>query len=240
MKGVVDVRGYQTKKDIIYETLKKEIYEGEYEFEEKLVISKIAKRFDSSESPVREAMNKLNSEDLIEFKPHVGAVVSTLSSEDIKDIFELRIELEGFATRLATNNLEEKDFEEIRHIVKESYSAIEKQDYDLFEKLNIDFHMKIYSKCQNKLLVKTIQDLWKNTNRYPSLFKKNDEHNKLSVKEHEEIYLALLEGDSVSAERNMLKHKARAGKEILRLTEQEFYKDLDSVSLSETQKITNI
>lgn len=38
----------------------------------------------------------------------------------------------------------------------------------------------------------------------------------------------------------MLKHKARAGKEILRLTEQEFYKDLDSVSLSETQKITNI
>lgn len=234
------MRRYQTKKEIIYETLKKEIYEGKYQFEEKLVISRIAKRFYSSESPVREAMNKLNSENLVEFKPHVGAVVSTLSIDDIKDIFELRIELEGLATRLATNYLGDKDLDEIRNILDESYKALEKKDYELFEKLNVKFHMKIYKSCQNQLLIKTIQDLWKNTDRYPSLFNQNDDHNKLSIQEHEEIYVALIQRNSVIAERKILKHKARAGKEILRITQQNFYKDLDDSNLSETQKITNL
>jgi DNA-binding FadR family transcriptional regulator len=83
--------------------------------------------------------------------------------------------------------------------------------------------MKIYNKCDNQLLVKTIDELWKNTNRYPSLFNQNDEHIKLSIQEHEDLYTALLQKDSVLAENIMLKHKARAGKEILRLTQLDYY-----------------
>lgn len=234
------MKGYQTKKEMIYEALKKEIYEGKYEFKEKLVISRLAKRFDSSEIPVREALNQLKSENLIEFKPHVGAVVSSLSPEDIKNIFELRIELEGLATRLAVDQLDEKDLKEIREILNESQKAFEKKDYVLFEQQNVKFHMKIYNNCQNQLLVKTIQDLWRNTNRYPSVFKENTEHIKYSIQEHEDIYNALLQRNSVLAEKNMLKHKARAGKEILRLTQQEFYNDIDESALNQKQEITSL
>ncbi|WP_216830289.1 GntR family transcriptional regulator [Alkalihalobacterium elongatum] len=231
---------YQTKKEIIYSTLKKEIYEGIYEFGEKLVISQLAKRFKSSEIPVREAMNQLKSESLIEFKPHVGAIVSTLSPKDIRNIFELRIELEGLATRLAVDRLDEKDLEEIRNILDISIKSYKEKDYEHFEKQNVKFHMKIYNACENHLLTKNIEDLWRNTNRYPSLFKENDNHIKLSIQEHEDIYTALLQKNGVLAEMNMLKHKARAGKGILSLTQQDFYKGLDESDVSKTQRITTL
>ncbi|UJL45797.1 GntR family transcriptional regulator [Virgibacillus sp. NKC19-16] len=231
------MKEYQTKKEMIYQILKEEIFEGKFEFGEKLVISHLSKRFNSSEIPVREALNQLNSDSLIVFKPHVGAVVSTLSSKDIQEIFELRVELEGLATRLAVEQFDEQKLIEVREILDASSLAFEEKDYNKFEKLNTDFHMKIYSYCDNKLLIKTIKDLWSNTNRYPSLFKKNDEHIRQSMEEHKDIYTAILNKDSLLAENYMLKHKARAGKEMLRLTQQDFYKNLDRLFSNHTKKL---
>lgn len=214
---------YRTKKETIYEILKKEIYEGKYEPGEKLVISKLAKQFNSSEIPVREALNQLNSEGLVEFKPHIGAIVSSLSSKDIQDIFELRIELEGLATRLAVEHINEQDLEKLKKILKDSQSAFEEKDYKKYEDLNKQFHMGIYNKCDNQLLIKLINDLWSNTKRYPSLFKQNDEHIKLSIQEHQDIYDAIGKKDSELAENIMIKHKARAATEIIRRTQRDFY-----------------
>lgn len=221
---------YKTKKDSIYEILKEEIYDCKYKFGEKLVISHLAKRFNTSEIPVREALNQLSADDLIEFKPHVGAVVKPLSPKDIRNIFELRIELEGLATRLAAEHLEEEHFKQLRAILDESKDAFKEKDYARFETLNVDFHMGIYRHSDNQLLVKTIEELWKNTRRYPSLFNQNDEHIKLSIQEHEDIFNALFRKDGTLAENIMLKHKARAGKEILRITQHDFYMNLTDSS----------
>lgn len=220
---------YRTKKEMIYQTLKEEILSGQYEFGEKLVISRLAVRFQSSEIPVREAISQLDSEKLIEFKPHVGAVVSTLSSKDIQEIFELRVELEGLATRFAVEGMTEIHLAELRGILDESIEAFNTKDYVHFETLNVKFHKKIYSVCNNQLLIQTINELWANTKRYPSLFKGNDEHIQASIEEHEEIYQALLQKDSMLAESYMIKHKTRAGREILRLTQRKFYDRVNSL-----------
>ncbi|MEH7383400.1 GntR family transcriptional regulator [Bacillus sp. JJ1533] len=217
---------YRTKKEMIYQILREEILNGQYKFGEKLVISRLAIRFESSEIPVREAINLLESEKLIEFKPHVGAVVSTLSAKDIREIFELRVELEGLATRLAVEALTEENFSELRKILDDSVQAFKDKDYIRFEELNVAYHNKIYSACNNQLLIRTIDDLWSNTKRYPSLFKGNDEHIQASIHEHEDIYRALLRKDGMLSESYMIKHKTRAGREILRLTQQEFYDKL--------------
>lgn len=213
------MEGYLTKKETIYKILKEEIYEGEYELGERLVISHLAKRFNSSEIPVREALNQLTSEGLIVFKPHVGAMVSQLSPKDIQNILDMRIELEGLATRLAAEHLDTKDFEALREIIDESKRVFEDRDYKKYTNLNLEFHMIIYRKSDNDLLYKTIKDLWRNSSRYPRIFHKNDDHIRLSIEEHQEIYEALMHKNSILAENIMLKHKARAAKEILRLTQ---------------------
>lgn len=214
---------------MVYQTLKEEIFNGTHKFGDKLVISRLAERFGSSEIPVREAISLLESDKLIEFKPHIGAIVSTLTSKDIQEIFELRVELEGLATRLAVEGMNEQILQEIRMIMDESITAYEENNYELYEELNVKFHNKIYDACDNQLLIRTISDLWSNTKRYPSLFKGNIEHIKSSIQEHEDIYNAIVSEDSMLAESFMIKHKTRAGKEILRLTQLDFYSKLNSL-----------
>ncbi len=214
---------------MIYQILKQEILNGFYEPGEKLIISRLAIRFESSEIPVREAMNLLKSEKLIEIRPHVGAIVNILSSKDIQEIFELRIELEGLATRLAVEGLTNEGLNDLRYILDQSNNAYKEKKFIQFEALNIQFHKKIYSLSNNKLLIRTIDDLWSNTKRYPSLFKENDEHIKKSIEEHEMIYKSLLQKDGMLAENYMIKHKARAGKEILRINQRKFYEQLNNL-----------
>ncbi|PLT35180.1 GntR family transcriptional regulator [Bacillus sp. V5-8f] len=220
---------YKTKKELIYQQLREEILSGQYDFREKLVISRLAKRFECSEIPVREAMNLLESDGLIEIKPHVGAMVSTLSAKDIQEIFELRVELEGLATRFAVDQLTEDHLDDLRRILNESIKAYKEKNHVHFAELNFEFHMKIYAVCDNKLLIKMIKDLWSHTKRYPSIFRENDTHIQQSIKEHEEILAALEKRDSMLAENSMIKHKARAGKETLRVKQWEFYNRLNSL-----------
>ncbi|AOV07486.1 FCD domain-containing protein [Sporosarcina ureilytica] len=95
----------------------------------------------------------------------------------------------------------------IQKIINESKEAFQQQEYETFEKLNIDFHIGIYNKCNNKLLINTIEDLWSNSNHYPSVYKSNDEHIQQSISEHDEICEALLKKDSLLAESLIFKHK---------------------------------
>lgn len=225
---------------MIYETLKSEIYSGVYSFNDKLVISHLAKRFNSSEIPVREALNQLTADGLIDFRPHIGAVVNNLSKTDIKNIFELRIVLEGLATRLATLNLTAQKLTELQIIHELSIKAIDRQDYNAFSQYNTDFHMKIYENSNNELLVKMITDLWKNTNRYPSVFHSNLNYVKLSALEHEEILKYLIQKDSVSAELIMVKHKTRAAREILKTTDFEGFEDVKKEHVRAMQLISSL
>lgn len=222
------MRGYQTKKEMIYETVKQEIYDGVRKFDEKLVISHLAKRFSSSEIPVREALNLLKSDGLVEFKPHVGAVVNSISKEDIKNIFELRIILEGLATRLAASNLTASDLASLQNNINQAQEAINREDSEDFSKLNLEFHMIIYNKSNNKLLEKYILDLWKNTNRYPSIFKSNVDFMTNSLLEHKDIYESLKDFDGITAELKMFRHKSRAAKAIMKLKGLEYYENLNN------------
>ena len=224
---------YSTKKDIVYHELKKMIHEGKYEFGEKLVISHLAKHFGTSEIPVREALNQLEADKLIKFTPHVGAVVSTLSAKDIQEIFEIRIELEALAARLATEKIDEATLTKLRDIVAASETHLANSDFKEIERLNMDFHLAIYEKSDNQLLIDMIKDLWNNTKRYPSLFSDNQAHAVQSIKEHKFIIDALELKDPILVENTMVKHKANAGKEILRITQQDYYDNLKIVDISE-------
>jgi len=216
------VQEFNTKKEMIYHVLKEEIYNGVFRPGEKLVISHLAKRFNCSEIPVREAMTQLDSENLIKFKPHIGAIVSPLSLKDIQSIFELRVEIEGLATRLAVRHMREVDFEALRDIIAASKEAFEQKDYGRFEKLNVDYHVTIYNRSDNEWLIKIIQDLWKNSNRYSSVFKKNDTYIQQSLQDHDAIYDALYKRDGLLAEQIMLNHMERVKQEMLSLTKRDF------------------
>jgi len=221
-----------TKKEMIYNVLEEEILSGILHSGEKLNISRLAKRFEVSEIPIREALSMLESRDLIEFKPHIGATVISLSIRDVQELFEIRIELEGLATRLAADEMSLEDIRELEELINLSAENNEEEHHHRFEEINYDFHMKIYEKCNNTRLFNMIKDLWMTTKRYHPKINHSIPHINDSIKEHTNIKEALERGDGVLAKKYMLQHKARILKEVIRITESKYYSSLGDAQKS--------
>src|SRR5438132_13826238 len=84
----------QTVAGMTVEALRERILRGDYPEGEPLRQDALADELGVSRIPVREALRQLEAEGLVTFSPHRGAVVSSLSLEEIDELFELRAQIE--------------------------------------------------------------------------------------------------------------------------------------------------
>ena len=205
-----------TKKQLVSMNLREEIIKGKYKPNERLIITKIAERFGVSQIPVREALQQLASDGYIIFSPHTGAMVKSISLNELREIFEIRITLEALATELSINNVSDTNIQEIEEIIIESENA----DIESYPYYNRKFHEKIYYFSNNHRLLKIISDLWDNSTRYPNLFKQ-DIDIKTSIKEHRDILNAIKKRNAPLAKQLMIDHKMTAYNKIVQLIKDE-------------------
>lgn len=205
-----------TKKQQVYLKLRDEIVEGKYKPNERLIITKLADQFGVSQIPVREALQQLTSDGYINFSPHTGAMVKSISLTELKEIFEIRITLEALATELAINHLSDSNIEEIKEVIEKSESA----DLETYPDYNRLFHEKIYYFANNRHLLDIISDLWDNSNRYPKLFKNNNDI-ETSIKEHRDILNAIKKRNAPLAKQLMIDHKMTAYNKIVQMIKED-------------------
>lgn len=210
---------YRTKKEKVHDIIQKEIMSGNLAPGERLVISNLAIRFNVSEIPVREALQRLSSEGYVELIPHAGAVVSTLSEEEIREIFELRMHMEALATQLAVDHLTNFHLKELEEMIESSKQMLitTKDQFEDYAKHNREFHEYIYRNCNNSRLYKIIFELWDYSNRYPRIFQ-TTEALQNSIEEHTEILNALKERNAKLAADITKQHKHKAYKALLEIT----------------------
>jgi DNA-binding GntR family transcriptional regulator len=84
-----------------YRLIRRSIIEGEFEPGSRLVEQRIGEMFDLSRTPVREALRALAADGLVTIERNRGAMVSTMSETDIRDLYELRARLESLAAERA-------------------------------------------------------------------------------------------------------------------------------------------
>lgn len=149
------------KVDKVYDYLLSEIVQGRYANEARIVISTVAEACDVSDTPVREALRRLESDAYVRITANQGAVAVGFSRESIIHTFEIKGVLEGYAARLSIDYLSPYDIRRLGAINEEMHNAAAEKDYARFSQLNIDFHMYIYEKCPIPELVDLIRDLWK-------------------------------------------------------------------------------
>ena len=137
---------YKSKVDIIYELLIENIEKSVYRQGDRLIISKIAKQYNVSEIPVREALRRLESEGYIKTKANQGAVVSGFNKEKLISIFELKGVLEGYATRKSIDYQTPNSIKELSNKNKQIKKALDDHDIEKYSELNMQFHLGIY-KC---------------------------------------------------------------------------------------------
>lgn len=203
---------YKTKVDIVYENLLLGIENGKYAPGERLIISQLAKEYEVSEIPVREAIRRLESEGYIRISANQGAVVFHFTPEQIEEIVSIRAVLEAYATRLACDVLTEKDYKNLRRINQELREASE---LNRISQLNYEFHMYMYERLPQKELCKMIAELWEKYRITRKIFQFDPDRRQNSCEKHEKIIVLMEQKRHEEVEQFVRTHKLSMQEKIV-------------------------
>ncbi len=117
----------------------------------RLVESELTLRFDVSRGPVREALRRLAAEGLIEHFPHRGALVRRLSLIEMRELFQIRIELEALAARLAAETDDDGRRTAFRKAIEPIFDDSPRQSCEYMAE-NAAFHDAILTLAGNRQL----------------------------------------------------------------------------------------
>lgn len=208
----------KTKNVAVYKKLRQAILKGKLKPGQKIVMADLAKAFGLSETPVREAIRRLESDGYVHFTPHTGAIVTKIDEGELVEVYLIRIALEALATRLASPHITDKDIDYLNKKNHEIEVAIQQKKYENIGGINRDFHLRIYKAAPFPRLYKMICDLWDTFERWPSVFAYVPERAVASVDEHKKIIQALKMGDTDLADRLMKEQKERAMEALQKYT----------------------
>jgi len=127
----------------------------------------IAQQLGASRLPVREALQMLAAEGLVEHEPNKGARVPWLSMHEVDVMYRMREQLEPLALAESLPSLTPGDFLRLDEIQDEIETGVE---VDRFLELDREFHLRTYSACGIEQLTTTVTRLWNSTQYYRRAF----------------------------------------------------------------------
>lgn len=195
-----------------YSRLKDAITGGEYPSGAALFEIHLAEKLGMSRTPVREALQVLARDGLVEIVPNRGYFVPRLSIEDLRELYELREALEGVAARCATLRVTAVNVEELEQLYEQYEQA---QNWEAWVQIGTEFHSKIISFAGNMRLA-TILDSLKaqiRMTRQTALRHVEGRRNE-SILEHRAILNGIRQGDPDEAEQQARAH-VRLSYEVL-------------------------
>lgn len=149
------------KKEKAYETLRVQIVTNSLVPGEILNEKDLMAQLSIGRSPLREVLFRLQEENMIKPMPRLGYMVTPLNIAEVRDLVELRRELEGFAGRLAAQRITPEQLGELRALFqKEEKAPAGGHSIDsISEYFDTRFHDLLYQAADNHQLVRMLQDL---------------------------------------------------------------------------------
>ncbi len=203
-----------TLTDQISERLETDILSGKYSRGEVLTEVKLSEELGVSRTPVREALRRLAAEHIIE-ETSKGALVIGIGEEEVRDIFDIRIEIEGEAVKRTAESITESQLEELKETLELQKFYFERQNPENARIMDSRFHELIYDFCGSAVYSQVLTPLHKKILKYRKATFENKGLGETSIREHEEIFNALKERDGEKASRIMTLHVINAKKRIL-------------------------
>ena len=145
--------------DAVHSTLREAIVRGHLEPGMRLGEEEFAKRFDVSRTPVREALLRLETEQLLERVPRHGLVVATVTTDTILDLYVVRQAVDSQAARLAATHASPPEVAELRWLSEQIRIAANEADYARMASLNIQFHESLCRVGRSPLLLTFMQQI---------------------------------------------------------------------------------
>lgn len=184
----------------IYGHVKQALMRGEFEPGQIITIDSMAQVFGTSHMPVREALGRLVTANALVALPNRSVAVPTISMDALRDIMNVRAEIEGMAGRFAAANCNEVAMEEIMIHHRGMAAAIEAQDVREYLAVHQAFHFRIYATSNSTSLPQLIETLWLQSGPYLNLLATDDSFQP-DGSEHDEIIAALASGSPEATEK---------------------------------------
>ena len=197
------------------EALRERILRGHYPEGEPLRQDAIAVELGVSRIPVREALRQLEAEGLVTFNPHRGAVVSTLSIDEITELFELRAEIESDLLRRSMPHLTDADHEKIENILDEYERALAEGEVAVWGQLNWEFHRSLNEPSRREFTLGILAKLHQHSDRYLRMQLVLTHAELRARDEHRAIAAAAKRGDAKAGAKLMRDHILDAGRTLV-------------------------
>lgn len=201
--------------ELIENNLRDEILSGVFPPGARIIIQDIAKRYNVSEMPVREALQRLQGEGLIELLPHKGSRVKVIDPAFMENIYDIRGVIEGLLVCSCVENMSLSSINQLEVINGKIFDAAGENRLLDVVSLNVEFHETIYQ-------FNTNPEAYKIYKKYTSLlralrkqFPVSVQRMKVMAEEHTMIIEALKTMDKVALEKLMKEHSEGSKKDLL-------------------------
>lgn len=217
------------KSEELRREIESDILAGRFRAGERLDEQSLARRFQVSRTPIREAFLQLQSAGLVTYQANRGAFVARLNASDVLEMCELRTELESICGRLAAQRIAPDTMIELARALQACERAVEAHDLQAYFASNDRFHMAVYAMTGNKLLADTAGSLYHRLKFFRHIQFADEDRMQRSLAEHRGIVAAITARDADKAEAALRAHALTRSEKLV-----EFL-----VSLSSTDDINN-
>ncbi|MCX9467325.1 GntR family transcriptional regulator [Vibrio cholerae] len=202
-----------TKSENLTEYLIEAIVEGELAPGGKISEPELAKQFQVSRGPLREALMRVEGLGLIERIPHIGARVIQLSPIKLVELYAVREALEGMAARLAARNITEIELAGLESLLSTHSTHIDQVEGASYfhQQGDFDFHYRIIQASRNQQLIGLLCDeLYHLLRMYRYQSPRSHSRPVEALEEHKFILRAIRQRDEELAEMLMRRHILRS------------------------------
>ncbi len=198
---------YQLERDRAYKLLQDMILGGKIDTDTPLSERKLAEILGMGRTPIREAVRALVHDGLLETRPARGTFVRVLTTDDVREIYEVKLALEGMATYLAAERGVTGELLAYGPKIKAIMDDPESLDVEEIYQLGADFHIDIFHAARNKNLFQVYKPVRMQNAATLTLPAHYDPSwVRHSVGEHLDILAAISSGDSAKAQQVMVDH----------------------------------
>ena len=203
----------------VAERLRTAIISGKMAPGSKVNIDRVRDQLGVSLSPLREALSRLFSEGFLTFQDNRGYRVSAVSESDLRQIIQIRVNLETLALRkameLGNRRWEEAVLQRLAELRAIPWEPKDPGAVEMWERAHRNVHVQLLSACEMPLLLQFVQTLHDLFDRYRRIFLAVPHSPRDSMTEHEEVAIAAIERRKSEALALLKRHIEKSGSETL-------------------------
>lgn len=205
-------------KNRVYEEIKESIIKLAFLPGEQLVEQRLADELGVSKSPIRDAFQRLEQEGLVFSIPYRGCFVSPISTQECRDLFQLREALEIYCLDNCFFLYTDDDIREFERIMDDAVQLMDgSQEYAAYRK-HLSFHYLIIHKSNNHMIESTYSSMFDKMRRYIDIVVRLDPNRvMLSSHQHRDLLQAIRDKDKDAAVRALRLHLSTVLEDYIRL-----------------------